>query len=190
MAVAAAVVAVVGVIVEAVSAEQQNTNASEARHLAKSKADQQAVYAKQLNDLMANPSSILDEPGAKAATQATTRQMASLGYLGSGNMAAALQQTNLGYIQNRENFLAELAGVNEPINPLINTAASATAYSNQMQQGALAQLGYGVTKAADAFGSMNNTGIQGWGTAPSASALPSTMSYSDYQAALNSPETP
>jgi hypothetical protein len=159
MAVVGAIAAVVGVVIEAVSAVNSNNIASDARHAARAKQAQQQTYVDKLNAMMADPSAALNDPGAKAAANATTRQMASLGYLGSGNMAAAIQQSNLGYIQSQENFLASAGGVTEPLNPLLNTAASSEAYAQQKQMQLMSNVGYGVQKAANYFNTPSQSSI-------------------------------
>lgn len=53
---------------------------------------QQQQYARQLQALMRDPSSVSKLPGYEAGLQAVQRSMASQGYSGSGNMATALQK--------------------------------------------------------------------------------------------------
>ena len=69
-------------------------------------------YATQLNNLMANPSSITSLPGYDAGLQAVERSMASQGYSGSGNMMAALQQYGGQAYQQQVQTLEALSGAN------------------------------------------------------------------------------
>src|SRR5882672_1107211 len=76
------------------------------------------AYGSQLMGLMANPGSIVNDPGYKFAfgqgQQAVERSAAARGFLGSGNEAIALQEYGMGfandYLHQQEQFLAGLAG--------------------------------------------------------------------------------
>lgn len=73
---------------------------------------QRPQYQAQLSQLMADPSKITSMPGYKAGLDAVERKMASQGYVGSGNMMAALQDYG-GNVFNQEAMrLATLAGAN------------------------------------------------------------------------------
>jgi len=106
-----------------------------------------AQYAQQLSGLMADPSKITTMPGYTAGMQAVERRMASQGYLGSGNMMAAMAEYGGSFFDKEANRLAGLAGAN--INPsgggvLMNGAnASYDAASR-----ALASLGFGIKDIA------------------------------------------
>jgi hypothetical protein len=76
---------------------------------------QQQGYAQQLQNLMANPSSALSTPGYLAGEQAVRRSMASQGYQGSGNMAAALAGVGANAYQSQLANLAALQGSSAPI---------------------------------------------------------------------------
>jgi hypothetical protein len=69
----------------------------------------QRGYAQQLQNLMANPSSALTTPTYLAGEQALRRSMASQGYQGSGNMAAALAGLGGQAYTQQANLLSSLA---------------------------------------------------------------------------------
>lgn len=95
-------------------------------------------YADKLLALEANPGLIKSTPGFLSGQDAITRQMASKGYLGSGNMAGALMRYSGDFYQNEANRLATLAGSN--INPN-------QTYFNQAQLvgQSLSNIGYGLS---------------------------------------------
>lgn len=76
---------------------------------------QQRGYAQQIQNLMANPSAALTTPGYLAGEQAVRRSMASQGYQGSGNMAAALAGVGASAYQNQLANLAALQGTSAPV---------------------------------------------------------------------------
>lgn len=112
---------------------------------------QRAQYQQQLSALMANPSSISNTPGYKAGLDAVERKMASQGYIGSGNMMAALQEYG-GNVYNQEaNRLAMLAGAN--IGPGGgNVEVNALTQSAEASSKALATLGFSVKQIAQILG--------------------------------------
>ena len=79
---------------------------------------QRAQYQTQLAGLMKNPSSILQDPMFKAASDNAMRGVAQSmpGYAGSTNMADAMYQTEatlgLQFLSSQEQTLAQLAGAN------------------------------------------------------------------------------
>jgi len=83
-------------------------------------ASQRQQYQEQLSSLMKDPSSITSTPGYQFQLQqglnAVNGQMASSGYLNSGNRLTALNQEGQNFastqLQNQELFLAQLAGAN------------------------------------------------------------------------------
>ena len=65
--------------------------------------------ADRLKSLMDDPNSIFTMPGYEAGEQAVMRQMAAQGYLGSGNMTAALQKYGGSFYNDQVQQLAKLA---------------------------------------------------------------------------------
>src|SRR5205807_1104822 len=110
------------------------------------------VYGQQLMNLMANPGSIVNDPGYKFAfgqgEQAVERSAAAKGFLGSGNEAIALQQYGMGfandYLHQQEQFLSGLAGAN--IAPNFGPAMSGYAAGADLSGQGLAGLAYGATR--------------------------------------------
>jgi len=90
---------------------------------------QQQQYAKQLQALMANPSSVQGLPGYQAGLQAVQRSQAAQGYQGSGNMAAALAgyggQAYQRQIANLATLQGESAPVSSPLGALTNAGFGA-----------------------------------------------------------------
>lgn len=116
---------------------------------------QRAQYAQQLQQLMADPSSITNDPGYQfqfdQGSQAVTRQMAAKGYLGSGNLGTALQEYGQNYAasayKDRISTLASLAGAN--IAPNFGASLNGYASGIDLAGKSLASLGYGATMAGD-----------------------------------------
>lgn len=152
------------------SAWNQNQTAGDLADAAKGYSsnlmNNQNFYNDQLKNLVTDPSKFLDNPLYKAAfdqgTEAVTRGAASSGFLGSGNMAASLQQYGQSFASNyllqQEQLLGSLAGLNG--NPIsgINTAANINATSGNFLGSLVGELGkyYGkdITKWANSlFGS-------------------------------------
>lgn len=98
-------------------------------------------YAQQLQQLMQNPGSVLNLPGAQAGIEALNRDAAAKGYFGSGNQAAAVAQYGNQLYQQQLQNLAQLAGVN--INPL--AGASAIGSAGQSQASGLGLLSSGAS---------------------------------------------
>jgi len=96
--------------------------------LADPQAPYRAGYAKQLNDLATNPSSITKDPGYEAGMQAVQRSMASQGYNGSGNMAMAMAKYGGDFYNNAIARLNTLAG---------GSPSAAAQISNQSNLGGL-----------------------------------------------------
>ena len=71
---------------------------------------QRAQYAAQLQQLMANPSSITSLPGYQAGMDAVQRSMSAQGYQGSGNMMAAMQKYGQDLYNQQVQTLSSLAG--------------------------------------------------------------------------------
>lgn len=114
-------------------------------------------YAKQLQTLMANPTSVESDPGFTGsrdqALQQVQKSMAAQGYKGSGNMAAGLYDRSnnfeLDYINNKENQLAQLAGAG--IAPNYSGAVSAQGQAAGLESSGLAAIGAGLGYATPAI---------------------------------------
>lgn len=95
-------------------------------------------YADKLQALEANPGLLKGTPGFMAGQDSISRQMASKGYLGSGNQAASLQRFSGDFYNNEANRLATLAGANiAPGNTYFNEA--------QLASKSLSNIGYGLS---------------------------------------------
>ena len=82
-------------------------------------------------------------PGYEAGLDAVTRKMASQGYLGSGNMMAALQKYGGDFFNAETARLGNLAGAQ--FGPSGGAALlQGTNYANDLASKALASLGYGI----------------------------------------------
>ena len=146
---------------------------------------EQQGYEQQLQNLIANPSSVTSLPGysfnLSQGEQAVARQFGPTA--GSGAEGIALQQYGQGYAMNTYNqqvqTLSSLAGLSSPVNP--STAASgasaATSASNNSIQQLLAALTatggiasglYGGTAAGGAAlgGTLNTGGTIGGSSSP------------------------
>jgi len=86
---------------------------------------QQQQYAKQLQALMANPSSVQGLPGYQAGLQAVQRSQAAQGYQGSGNMAAALAGYGGQAYQQQLANLAQLQGQSAPVSSPLSALTGA-----------------------------------------------------------------
>ena len=115
---------------------------------------QRMGYAQNLADLRADPGSILKDPAFMSSldlgAETVNRHMAAQGYLGSGMQAMSLynygQTSALGYLNDQEKFLAELAGFGNFGSPAATAAGARQGYEGTMS--ALGQLG----SAAAMFG--------------------------------------
>lgn len=165
-AVAGAAVATVGSY--ALNSSSGGGGSSGAAAAADPFAAQRGQYQQQLSDLMKNPSSITSDPGyqfqLKSGLDAVNGAMASAGYLNSGNRMTALQQEGQNFadtsLQNKELFLAQLAGA--------NVGSPGEAGSILQQQNALNQQSAGVAGNALGQGAASlissfNTGAGGGG---------------------------
>lgn len=136
-------------------------------------AGQRGQYQDQLSKLMKDPSSITSDPGYQFQLQqglaAVNGSMAAGGFLNSGNRATALEKYGQDYastqLQNKELFLAQLAGA--------NVGSPGTAGQILQNQNQLNQQSAGVV-ASQVGGAVNNlvsgafnTGATGGFTMPS-----------------------
>lgn len=114
-------------------------------------AAQRAQYGQKLNDLYANPSNVQALPGYQAGIDAVTRKMASQGYLGSGNMMAALQDYGGNAFNAEAARLSGLAGAGfAPTGGQVRVAGNVGA--NNLAGISLASLGYGARGLEDLAG--------------------------------------
>lgn len=129
-------------------------------------AAQRGQYQQQLSDLMKNPSSITSDPGyqfqLKQGLDAVNGAMGSAGYLNSGNRLTALQQEGQNFastsLQNKELFLAQLAGANVGSPGEAGSILQQQNMANQQAGGVLGNaLGQGVSNLISGF----NTGSGG-----------------------------
>lgn len=97
----------------------------------------------QLQQLTANPGMITSMPGYEAGMQAVTRNMAAQGYLGSGNMMAAMAKYGGDFYSQEVQRLAGLAGAQFAPQPQQDYSAAINAYMGGMglTSSALAALG-------------------------------------------------
>lgn len=112
---------------------------------------QRPMYQQQLAALMADPSKITTMPGYNAGLQAVERRLASQGYLGSGNMMAALAEYGGSFFDKEANRLATLAGAG--ISPS-GGGALVSGYNASFDAAskALATLGFSAKEIARIFG--------------------------------------
>jgi len=117
-------------------------------------ASQRGQYQTALSNLMSNPSSVTSDPGYQfqlsQGLSAVNGQMASSGYLNSGNRLTALNQEGQNfastYLQNKELFLAQLAGANVGSPSAAGQILQSQNLSNQQSAGTVAnQIGSAVT---------------------------------------------
>ena len=95
-------------------------------------------YAKKLQALEANPGTLRNTPGFFTGQDMINRSMASKGYLGSGNQAAALQRFGGDFYHQEANRLAGLAGASiQPGNTYFNAA--------DLAGRSLSNIGYGLS---------------------------------------------
>lgn len=112
---------------------------------------QRPQYQAQLSALMADPSRITSMPGYKAGLDAVERKMASQGYIGSGNMMAALQEYGGSFFDKEAQRLAMLAGANIAPGGGEVEANALTSAANVSSQ-ALATLGFSAKQIAQILG--------------------------------------
>lgn len=132
-----AAAAVVAAGTAAYGAYSQSQLAGQAESQSGTVFGEQQYYAQQLQQLIANPSSVTSLPGyafnQQQGSQAVARQMAGSGFLNSGNEATALTQYGQNYATSayttQANLLASLAGLSSSTNPTagLNSASNSTA---------------------------------------------------------------
>jgi hypothetical protein len=140
--------------VAAYSAYNASQAEGQAQGMSQATFGEQQSYAQQLNQLMANPSSVTSLPGYSfnfgQGADAVAREMAASGFAGSGNEAIALTQYGQNYAQSayqqQEQMLAQLSGLTAASSPAqyqsVGLAAGNQSF-NQLGQ-SFASLGYGL----------------------------------------------
>lgn len=131
---------------------QQGKTASSALGLAQDTQGKQDQYNQQLQALMQNPSSFLQNPLFQSTLNqglsGVSRQLAAQGYLGSGNEMTALEQYGQtsanSQLLSQEQLLASLSGAQTASSPAqaLGVATGAQTSANNQMGGALASLGY------------------------------------------------
>lgn len=130
-------------------------------------AAQRAQYQQQLSDLMKNPSSITSDPGYQfqlgEGLGAVNGAMAQGGYLNSGNRLTALQKEGQDFastqLQNKELFLAQLAGANVGSPGEAGAILQQQNQANQQAGGIFGNaLGQGVSSLVSSFNTGSGSG--------------------------------
>jgi len=98
----------------------------------------------QLQGLLKDPNAIYGMPGYQAGLDAVQRKMASQGYLGSGNMMAALQQYGGDFYNNAVKNLGGLSGANTNPGTGAEIELLGTKSANDLASQSMASLGYGM----------------------------------------------
>lgn len=111
--------------------------ANQARDASDPFREYRGAYGEQLAALEANPSAITRTPGWLSGIELVNRQMASKGFLGSGNQAGALSRYAGDFLQNEKARLATLAGANA-------TPGAGSFSSAELAGRSLASIGYGL----------------------------------------------
>lgn len=140
------------VVTGAVGLYEGSQNRALASGIAGDVEGKQDYYNDQLMQLMANPSTFLNNPlftsTLATGTQAVNRSQAAQGFLGSGNQATALQQFGQSFastqLTGQEQILASLSGAGNASSPsqAVGAATSAQGQSFNQLGSLLASLGY------------------------------------------------
>lgn len=112
---------------------------------------ERAKYAGMLSNLMSNPDSITSMPGYKAGLTAVERKMASQGYVGSGNMGAALQEYGGKFFNDEAARLSRLAGADFGPGGG-NQLIAGNRDANDLLSKSLASLGFSLRDFSSIFG--------------------------------------
>lgn len=163
----AAIAAIVSAGTGVYEASQAGSISSQAKGQSSTVFGEQQIYAKQLQDLITNPSSVTGLPGYEFTFQqgsdAVARQMAASGFLGSGNEATALTQYGQGLAESfygqQASLLASLSGLTAPSSPAQLTGAATGAQANTFGETSqiLAAIGYGLYGAGGQTPYVNQT---------------------------------
>jgi hypothetical protein len=154
-----AAVTAVGIGVGAYESSQEQGIQKQALGIADTQAGKQNQSYMQLQQLMQNPGSFLDNPlfqsSLKTGLTGVSKQMASQGYLGSGNEATALETYGQSFASNQllsqEQLLAGMSGTG--FNPASATSVGSQANSQSFQQLGTLLYALGQTGGFAGFGS-------------------------------------
>ena len=117
-------------------------------------------FGKKLQDLMNDPSSIVDTPEYKARQEAAARAMSAQGYTGSGNAIAEAAEAGGASFQQAYQNLAHLAGTGATPGAGYATAMDAQANAQAQNLSALQGVGNNLVNLAERYGSGGmNAGI-------------------------------
>lgn len=117
-------------------------------------------YAQKLQDLMNDPSSIVDTPEYKARQQAAARAMSAQGYTGSGNALLEAAEAGGASFQQAYNNLSNLAGVGATPGAGYGAAMDAQANSQAQNLSALQGVGNNLVTLAERYGNRGGGGGQ------------------------------
>jgi hypothetical protein len=141
----------VGDVIQGVSAANASSISSTQLGMEQTVFGEQQQYAGMLQQLVSNPSSVASLPGyqfqMQQGSEAVARNMASAGFMGSGNEAAALEQYGQGlassFYGQQTQLLSSLAGLTAPSSPsqLGNAATAANTSAGAQWSNTLAQMG-------------------------------------------------
>jgi hypothetical protein len=152
MAITGTVAAVASAGAAVSSARTQSRNASMARGMARTVFDEQQDYARQLSELIKNPSKVTELPGYdfqfSQGQRAIERTSAARFGPGSGTGAAALTKFGQGlassFYKQQTELLASLSGLNVNPSSGVATATAADAAGFDQLGQALASIGYSI----------------------------------------------
>lgn len=152
MAVTTAVAAVGSVAVGAKAANDQKKLGKKATKGADRVLDKQDYYNQLLQELLANPQTITQDPGFNFSfskgLEAVERSNAARGLTGSGNVSVDLlrfgEEFSSRFLQQRENLLAGLSGAQAASSPaqFIGAGVAANGSATDILSSTLASLGY------------------------------------------------
>jgi hypothetical protein len=148
--------------------------------------NEQQQYAQQLQQLVANPSSITQTPGYEfdlsQGTGALTRSGAAGGFLGSGNQGAALvqygQQFGMTSYDNQVQLLQGLAGFNAPAYG--SSAVGAGGNAITANNSANTQIGNNLASLAWLSGRLGPNGGSLWGMGGSGGGITPSLMDTDF----------
>lgn len=144
-------------------AKEQNKLAREGIEAADPFREYRDKYAKRLDALMADPSSIKDTPEYKSRLEAASRQLAAQGYTGSGN--AVVEAANAGGVAFQQAFqnLSQLSGAGVAPGGGYDTAMNAMSEGNAQRLSAIAGVGNNLSNLALTVGDRFNKPSGGGG---------------------------
>lgn len=119
-------------------------------------------FAQKLQDLMNDPSSIVDTPEYKARQEAAARAMSAQGYTGSGNAIIEAAEAGGASFQQAYNNLSNLAGVGATPGAGYGQALQSQENAQSQNLNALQGVGNNLVNLAERYGNRGsfNTGAQ------------------------------